>query len=464
MPLYRHKNQKKTRRMWSPRKYDDYNMMIANFLEGLAVSIAKYPMISTEQSIVPCSCSFIPCLTSAIDHLVDNGITEKFVCSNYNNEVLYSFLACYLVITKNFKTELELSSFKVEDFANFTTVTIEDHLLYRFADRNEEKQSFPTFYLSSFEFHCMEVYYTKVRSTWTAGNIGEVTLSFLLDSGRNATADINRVFKQLTSCIYPCQESIFEMQKDFNYRLSQVPQFRDPRIVRILLVFNAEKKAVNRISNAPTFCQFDRVQRRHQLESLVDNYLCNRRVGDIPNARQDSIFFWYSLPHAVRLQVFERCHLQSWSHLAVREDCGSDKNGRKIGRGVIAMVPFKQNEILLDYHGRLVSASEHDTIYKIDNDADRRSDYLFVGLQGLIVDGSSDTCECHPHTRLLGRLVNHATRNTPACNVVPRFFRHVAANSKKIHLFIIFVAARDIEPLEELRYDYNDQNCSEMFS
>lgn len=407
--------------------------------------------------------SFKAILTAAIDHLVDNGIINNFSYSYRNGDFLLCFLTSYFVIAKDFNTD-QLVSFKAADFANFTTVTIENQLFYRFQDR-DLAQKFPIFHASSFEFHIMKVYYTKVRSHWTSGltrdNV-DINSSFLITSNGDAVngALSNILFSKIKTYIPALnsnyhENTLMKEQEQFNSHLSQIPGFRDPVILRTLLVFNAEKTVVKRILDKPI----------HFNRRLL-NVSCHFRLqtnNNTPSHRRNSILFSSSLTQQERKVVFERCQLQVWPNLSVREDCGADvEGGRKIGRGVVAMSYFRQNEIVLDYHGRRISRKERDEIVQNQNDNDRRSDYIFIGIQGLIIDGSDEICDCHPHVRLLGRLVNHAEMKAPACNIVPRFFRH--EDSKKTHTFILFVASRDIEPLEELRYDYNDENCADMFS
>ena len=119
-----------------------------------------------------------------------------------------------------------------------------------------------------------------------------------------------------------------------------------------------------------------------------------------------------------------------------------------------------KGEILGDYHAKNISSAEANAIMTAPQD-DRRSDYLFSIPGGQHLDGSSDTCTCHPQSVLLGRLLNYATKGTPACNAVPRYFQVIA--NKKLFKTVLFVAARDIYFLEEIRFDYGDLNCLTLF-
>jgi hypothetical protein len=133
--------------------------------------------------------------------------------------------------------------------------------------------------------------------------------------------------------------------------------------------------------------------------------------------------------------------------------------GNRAGRGVVAVQPFRKGDILLDYHGEYIDGATAAEIMASgeDNWADRRMNYLFCCPRGLFMDASAERCECHPNTRTLGRLLNFAD-GCDDCNVVPRFF-----SCGLNFTGIIFVAARDIAVLQELRYNYGDEVCLEIF-
>jgi hypothetical protein len=153
--------------------------------------------------------------------------------------------------------------------------------------------------------------------------------------------------------------------------------------------------------------------------------------------------------------IFEKCMLQQWFGIDVMEKC---PGGR--GRGLIAAKGFQKHEVLLDYHGKKISRAEAN---EIDEDIDdHRSSYLFCGPDGLFWDGSAEFCECHPQSRLLGRLANFAAKYTYECNAMPQLFACATYNSKPFHA-IVLVATREIEPLEEIRFDYGDRRCLKLF-
>jgi hypothetical protein len=85
-------------------------------------------------------------------------------------------------------------------------------------------------------------------------------------------------------------------------------------------------------------------------------------------------------------------------------------------------------------------------------------EYFFQVSKHDIIDASSEQCRCrnqqeHPETMILGRLMNYETeyRNVPGrrgCNVKP-VKRSICGEDH-----ILFITKRDVEAMEELRYDY----------
>ncbi len=151
-----------------------------------------------------------------------------------------------------------------------------------------------------------------------------------------------------------------------------------------------------------------------------------------------------------REELLERCATQEWPGVDVREFCENQ------GRGVIATQPFQKGEVIIDYHGKKIKKEVGQEIMNSTDENDRRSDYVFFGPYGYCADASAEHCVCHPQTRTLGRLFNFAAKGTTQCNVYPRYF--VAEKQEKI----IFVAARDISLLKELRFDCGDKNCQNI--
>jgi hypothetical protein len=134
--------------------------------------------------------------------------------------------------------------------------------------------------------------------------------------------------------------------------------------------------------------------------------------------------------------------------------------------GARAVTHIRKNDIVCDYHGRLISKETSNKIYNSVCPSDRRSDYLmtlpFNG--GIYYAAHEEFCPCHPKMRTIGRLLNFASKTGPSahqCNLKLRFYDFLELDGAPKGC--LFVASRDILPLEELRYDYGDNNCREMF-
>ncbi len=87
----------------------------------------------------------------------------------------------------------------------------------------------------------------------------------------------------------------------------------------------------------------------------------------------------------------------------------------------------------------------------------QRSAYMFNMKNGYYIDASDDACTCHAGMRPRGRLINHEEKTR--ANLCARFHLIMGVG----HGNFIFVAKRDILPLDELYYDYGDNICAELF-
>ena len=114
----------------------------------------------------------------------------------------------------------------------------------------------------------------------------------------------------------------------------------------------------------------------------------------------------------------------------------------------------------MDYHGETIRSKDGDSLLLAPK-SDRRSDYLFDIPGGLSLDSSNESCQCHPNTRILGRLLNFAPKGSHACNVRAEYFEYKGING--LFKTVLFVAVRDINALEELLFEYGDPNCIDMF-
>ncbi|XP_017002522.2 histone-lysine N-methyltransferase Set8 [Drosophila takahashii] len=114
------------------------------------------------------------------------------------------------------------------------------------------------------------------------------------------------------------------------------------------------------------------------------------------------------------------------------------------GRGVVAERPFKRNEFVVEYVGDLISineASDREKRYALDENAGCYMYYFKHKTQQYCIDATVDTGK-------LGRLINHSR----AGNLMTK----VVLIKQRPHL--VLLAKDDIEPGEELTYDYGDRS------
>ncbi|XP_030650286.1 lysine methyltransferase 5Ab [Chanos chanos] len=114
------------------------------------------------------------------------------------------------------------------------------------------------------------------------------------------------------------------------------------------------------------------------------------------------------------------------------------------GRGVFADRPFRKGEFVVEYHGDLIQiadAKRREASYAQDPKTGCYMYYFQYRNKTYCVDATAET-------KRLGRLLNHSKNG----NCQTRL--HAIAGVP--HL--ILVASRDIEPGEELVYDYGDRS------
>lgn len=134
---------------------------------------------------------------------------------------------------------------------------------------------------------------------------------------------------------------------------------------------------------------------------------------------------------------------QTWSGLAIKDF------GAKQGLGVFATQTFIKHDLVCDYHGRVIPASEGRAMVQGLHD---EAGYLFffkAGQRDLCIDAQTFPCECHPDTDTVGRRINHWTK---APNLKPFQRRlHVNGEDKDV---ILFKALLDISVGTQLKFDY----------
>ncbi|KAH8312283.1 hypothetical protein KR044_010075 [Drosophila immigrans] len=114
------------------------------------------------------------------------------------------------------------------------------------------------------------------------------------------------------------------------------------------------------------------------------------------------------------------------------------------GRGVVAERRFKRNEFVIEYVGDLIAISEatdRERRYALDENAGCYMYYFKHKNQQYCIDATVDTGK-------LGRLINHSRNGNLMTKVV--------VIKQRPHL--VLLAKDDIEPGEELTYDYGDRS------
>ncbi|XP_050973473.1 N-lysine methyltransferase KMT5A [Labeo rohita] len=119
---------------------------------------------------------------------------------------------------------------------------------------------------------------------------------------------------------------------------------------------------------------------------------------------------------------------------------------------VVTSRPFACGEVICDFHGQLISRNEGLEIQQ-NNEAQAGHLFFFTSKNGQVMclDAHEERCECHPNKTTFGRQIKHSAKRT---NLSPRL--HFVEDEP----VILFMATRDIQTGEEIRYDYGDNRRS----
>uniref|UniRef100_A0A8C1D4R9 SET domain-containing protein n=1 Tax=Cyprinus carpio carpio TaxID=630221 RepID=A0A8C1D4R9_CYPCA len=130
-----------------------------------------------------------------------------------------------------------------------------------------------------------------------------------------------------------------------------------------------------------------------------------------------------------------------------------DREGK--GLRVVTSRPFACGEVICDFHGRLISRDEGLEIQQ-SNQTQAGHLFFFTSKNGqdMCLDAHEERCECHPNKTTFGRQMKHSVTRA---NLSPRL--HFVEDEP----LILFMATRDIQTGEELRYDYGDNRRSYAF-
>lgn len=132
----------------------------------------------------------------------------------------------------------------------------------------------------------------------------------------------------------------------------------------------------------------------------------------------------------------DRVAQQNWPGLCI----GRNQRGNVIFTGKA----FRKGEIVLDYHGEMMSFNEG---LKRQNEVTEDGYIFFLRHKDLAIDASKEHCKCHPQTILYGRLISHS-RKGKRMNLKPEAITIAGKTC------IVFRAMRDLKAGEELFFDY----------
>ena len=157
-----------------------------------------------------------------------------------------------------------------------------------------------------------------------------------------------------------------------------------------------------------------------------------------------------------QVELKHRCETQSWVGIC-------DVTFEKFGRGLISIQRIKKDDVVVDYHGKVIECVPYEQ-YSLHPGVLPEYCMEIPGPPKRIIDASSEVCGDHPGNRCLGRFANHCNANQ----------RNNAQNMKSADVLldkleppirvVVLKARRNIEPFEQLRFDYGDDKARKLFS
>lgn len=153
------------------------------------------------------------------------------------------------------------------------------------------------------------------------------------------------------------------------------------------------------------------------------------------------------MSQGAQLCLQTRCETQDWVGI-----CDVTLPG--FGRAIVSTQKIKKDDVIVDYHGLVVEGA---SVAEYVERPDVKSEYCLEVAQNprRIIDASSDSCEQHEGMRCPGRLVNHANKKIANMQMHDVQLDHLPANPR----VVVFVARVDIEPFNQLRFDYGDKEA-----
>ena len=80
------------------------------------------------------------------------------------------------------------------------------------------------------------------------------------------------------------------------------------------------------------------------------------------------------------------------------------------GKGVVATRRCQTGEVVCDYHGRVITAKEGQSIHQSTSEEETGYMFFFTNHKGqpMCIDAHSAICQCHPDMQTVGRFINHS--------------------------------------------------------
>ncbi|XP_072563166.1 uncharacterized protein [Paramormyrops kingsleyae] len=331
-----------------------------------------------------------------------------------------------------------------------------DHTVIVVKEHKTSAQQAATFALSSEEETWFDIYFTQVRpqllsskrSRTTLDDLGGDKRFFVSTAGRpafNASNDLNRLHQKykLDPVTYQTARRIFETAtKDLTDQEKSLvadylthstatadEHYRMKQSRNVVLASKLLKKLADKTARSQTSGRFQRqlydrwlkaqmrmrvrhvlshFGRRQPTESRVDAWIRNQGwKSNVPSAAS-VLKDWRpvgSVDTAVdSSHIQELIHNQKWKGLVVMDIAGK-------GKGVCATRQFQAGEVVCDYHGPVVTATEGQRIHS--STKEEESGYMFF-----FRNSHKSECACHPGIQPFGRLINHSHK----ANLRPRLY------------------------------------------
>jgi hypothetical protein len=153
-----------------------------------------------------------------------------------------------------------------------------------------------------------------------------------------------------------------------------------------------------------------------------------------------------------QIELHHRCKTQEWVGVC-------DVKYEKYGRGLVSTQKIDKGDVIVDYHGLVVEGPNLEEHFAKPGVL---SEFCLqiAHKPKRIIDASAESCEQHPNNRCLGRLANHALARKGSANMALADILLDAVPGRP--RVVVFVARVDIEPLQQLRFDYNDKVARDL--